>query len=242
MIVILPMAGRGSRFSEKGYTTPKPLINVAGKPMFYWALQSLKGLPVGRLVVVALQEHEELYKLTHLFRQYCNLPVTPDFVLLSDITEGQLCTVMAAENYFDNDHPLLIAASDTLVISSLAADIESKPDNCVGLISVADLPGDRWSFARTNQSGRVLEVAEKVRISNHASTGIYYFSRCGVFKHFARQILDNKEKTKGEYYVIPVFQKMIDAGMWVGISRAHEMWDMGTPDAKAAFEQHLKNS
>ncbi len=240
MIVIIPMAGRGSRFSDRGYETPKPLIEVAGKPMFYWALQSLKGLPISRLVIVALQEHEEHYGLSSLFSQHCDLSVSPDFVFLPDVTEGQLCTIMAAENYFEYQKPLLIAASDTLVVSKLAEDIGSQPEKSAGLISVANLPGERWSFAKTDTEGKVFEVAEKVRISDYASTGIYFFSRCDVFRHYARQILDKQEKTKGEYYVIPVYQKMIDAGLWIGISQASEMWDMGTPEAKAAFEQHLK--
>lgn len=234
------MAGRGQRFASRGYERPKPLIEVGGKPMFSWALQSLRGLPISRLLIVALQEHEEKFGLSRLFRVHCDLPVSPDFVFLPDITEGQLCTVMAAEKYFEDQHPLLIAASDSLVVSQLAKDISSQPENSAGLISVANLPGDRWSFTRINQEGRVLEVAEKVRISDYASTGIYFFSRCDVFSYYARQILENQEKTKGEYYVIPVYQKMIDSGLWVGVSHASEMWDMGTPEAKSAFEQYLK--
>lgn len=238
MIAVLPMAGRGKRFADRGFETPKPLIEVAGRPMFAWALQSLEGLPLSRLIVVALQEHEEHFELSALFRQYSSM--NAEFVFLPDVTEGQLCTVMAAEDYFVAEQPLIIAASDTLVLGQLLEDIELQPEGSAGLISVADLPGDRWSFARTNEEGKVLEVAEKVRISSHASTGIYCFSKCGEFRYYARQILDKEEKTKGEYYVIPVYQKMINDGLWVGISQAKEMWDMGTPEAKAAFEQYLK--
>jgi dTDP-glucose pyrophosphorylase len=240
MIAILPMAGRGRRFADRGFEIPKPLIDVAEKPMFAWALQSLEGLHLSRLIVVALQEHEEHFGLSTLFRQYSNISAPVDFVFLPDVTEGQLCTVMAAEDYFVAEQPMIVIASDTLVLGPLPEDIELLPEGSAGLISVADLPGDRWSFARTNDDGRVLEVAEKVRISSHASTGIYYFSRCEIFRHYSRQILDNQEKTKGEYYVIPVYQKMINDGQWVGISQAREMWDMGTPEAMEAFEKHLK--
>ncbi len=240
MIAVLPMAGRGRRFADRGYDTPKPLIEVAGRPMFAWALQSLEGLPLSRLIVVALQDHEEHFKLSAIFRQYSSINAPIDFVFLPDVAEGQLCTVMAAEDYFVAEQPLIVAASDTLVLGPLSEDIALQPEGSAGLISVADLPGDRWSFARTNEEGRVLEVAEKVRISHHASTGIYYFSQCGAFRHYARHILDKQEKTKGEYYVIPVYQKMINDGLWIGISQATEMWDMGTPEAKTAYEQHLK--
>lgn len=239
MIAVLPMAGRGSRFADKGYETPKPLIEVGGKPMFSWALQSLDGLPLSHLVVVLLKEHEQAFGVSHLFKKYWRASAI-DFILLPEVTQGQLCTVMEAEPFFRDDQPLVIAASDTLVRGNLAHDIAHQPAGSAGLISVAYLPGDRWSFAKTDENGKVVQVAEKVRISDHASTGIYFFNRCDYLRKYARQILDNQEKTKGEYYVIPVYQKMIDAGLWVGISQATEMWDMGTPEAKAAFEQYLK--
>jgi len=240
MIAILPMAGRGRRYADRGFETPKPLIEVAGKPMFAWALQSLADLPISRIVVVALLEHELNYGLEALFRKYISSQAPLDFVWLTDITEGQLCTVMAAEKYFEDDQPIIIAASDTLVTGHLFQDIQAQPADSSGIISVAALPGDRWSFAKTDEAGKVTEVAEKIRISDYASTGIYFFSRCDLFRKYALQILNNQEKTQGEYYVIPVYQKMIEAGHWIGISKAIEMWDMGTPEAKTAFEQHLK--
>lgn len=240
MIAVLPMAGRGRRFADRGYETPKPLIEVAGKPMFSWALQSLEGLSINRLVVVALEEHEAQFNLSALFREHWKEKTPLKFVFLPDVTEGQLCTVIAAESFFQDDQSLIIAASDTLVKGRLAEDISRQPENSAGLISVASLPGGRWSFARTDAKGKVVEVAEKVRISDHASTGIYFFNNANQFRKYARQILDQQEKTRGEYYVIPVYQKMIDAGLWVGISPASEMWDMGTPEAKTAFENHLK--
>lgn len=236
----MPIAGRGSRFADKGYEIPKPLIEVGGQPMFAWAIQSLEGLPISRLIVVTLQEHEQLYGICDLFRQYWPHDILLDFILLPDVTEGQLCTVMAAESFFEPHQSIIIVAGDTLVKGSLAQDISAQPENSAGLISVASLPGDRWSFARTDDQGKVVLVAEKVRISDHASTGIYYFRRCDIFLSYARKILDGQEKTKGEYYVIPVYQKMINDGLWVGISETTEMWDMGTPEAKAAFENHLK--
>lgn len=240
MIAVFPMAGRGRRFADRGYDTPKPLIEVAGKPMFSWALKSLENLPISRFVVVALQEHEAQFKLSGLFQNHWKEEAPLEFVFLPDVTEGQLCTVMAAEAFFQEDQPLIIAASDTLVKGNLTKDIRQQPKNSAGLISVASLPGDRWSFARTDASGKVVEVAEKVRISDHASTGIYFFSKANQFRTYAQQMLDKQEKTRGEYYVIPVYQKMIDAGLWVGISQASEMWDMGTPEAKRLFEFYLK--
>ena len=98
------------------------------------------------------------------------------------------------------------------------------------------MPGDRWSFARTGASGAVVEVAEKVRISNHASTGLYYFSSGREFVTAAQTIVSKQQQIRGEYYVMPVYQEYIDRGWEVRLSQADEMWDMGTPDALRQFQ------
>jgi len=229
------MAGRGSRFNGSGYNVPKPLIPVEGKPMFVWAMQSIEGIECSELIVIALREHEENYKLTKLIADYA--PAQTRLVLIDEVTEGQLCTVLAARDFINTDEDILIISSDTIVVSDIGREISNKKDGCKGIISVADMPGDRWSFARLNQEGFVDLVAEKERISDHASTGIYYFSSGREFVAMADEIINNKEKTKGEYYIIPLYQKMINSGYKVMISEASEMWDLGTPESLNTFLQ-----
>jgi len=235
MIVIVPMAGRGSRYATQGYETPKPLIQVAGKPMVLWALESLKGVTVSKYVIVALKEHEEHFGIQKLITRHISGKV--EFVWLDLVTEGQLCTVLAAKDFLDVNENVLIASSDTLVQGNLGKDIANS--NWDGVISVANLPGDQWSFARTDSAGKVVEVAEKKRISDHASTGLYYFRKVSTLIEHGERMINNQEKTRGEYYVIPVYQKMIESGYSIGISHASAMWDMGTPEAKANFEKYL---
>ncbi|MBX2894287.1 MAG: glycosyltransferase family 2 protein [Cyclobacteriaceae bacterium] len=235
MIVIVPMAGRGSRYATQGYETPKPLIEVAGKPMVLWALESLKGITVSKYIIVALKEHEEHFGIQKLITNHVSEKV--EFVWLEQVTEGQLCTVLAAKELLDVNEDVLIASSDTLVHGNLGEDLANN--NRDGIISVANLPGEQWSFARTDKSGKVVEVAEKKRISDHASTGLYYFRNASVLIEHGERMINNQEKTRGEYYVIPVYQKMIEAGYSIGISKATAMWDMGTPEAKANFEKYL---
>lgn len=236
MVAIIPMAGRGSRYATQGYETPKPLIEVAGKPMVIRALKSLQGISVSRYVFVVLREHEEQFGVRKLISAV--IPKNVEFVVLDDVTEGQLCTVLAAREFLTREEDVLIASSDTFVENDLGHTINAS--NHDGIISVANLPGNHWSFARTNERGEVTEVAEKRRISDHASTGLYYFRKAGDLIDFGDKMIEQQEKTRGEYYVIPVYQKMIEAGYSVGISQASAMWDMGTPEAKSDFEKYLK--
>jgi UDP-N-acetylglucosamine diphosphorylase / glucose-1-phosphate thymidylyltransferase / UDP-N-acetylgalactosamine diphosphorylase / glucosamine-1-phosphate N-acetyltransferase / galactosamine-1-phosphate N-acetyltransferase len=234
--IIIPMAGRGSRFAGNS-DLPKPLIPVAGKPMIAWALESVRHIPHNQMIFIALAEHEQNYSVRKMLEQI--LGCSPELVLIDKVTDGQLCTVLTAGAALDTDEDILVASSDTFVVSDLADDIAHRSPDCRGMISVADLPGDRWSFARTDGTSRVVDVSEKVRISNHASTGLYYFSSGRELKSVGEEMIRNREKTRGEYYVIPVYQKFIQHGWRVDISQVRAVWDMGTPEAKIAFEEHI---
>jgi dTDP-glucose pyrophosphorylase len=205
--------------------------------MFLWALASVDNITSVHVVFVALREHDEAFGLRSLLKEHVHRDY--ELVLLDRVTGGQLCTVLAARGSFSDHDELLIVSSDTYVVSNVNEDIVGRSAACRGMISTFDLPGDRWSFARTDERGRVVEVAEKVRISTQASTGMYYFTDSQEFFEVADEIIRNQEKTRGEYYVMPVYGKYIERGWLVTVCRAREMWDMGTPAAKVLFEQHL---
>ncbi|MBX3083446.1 MAG: glycosyltransferase family 2 protein [Anaerolineae bacterium] len=238
MKVVIPMAGRGSRFANQGLTVPKPLIEVAdGKSIFLWALESIRAVTYSQLIFIILREHDEQFQLQAMLRSTFGADI--GVVVLDDVTEGQLCTVVTAREWIDTDEDVLVISSDTYVVSSIGEDIRNRKPDCTGIISVASMPGEQWSFARTDPSGRVVEVTEKVRISDHASTGMYYFSNGHQLVTIADAMIRNNERTRGEFYVMPVYQKYIERGWRVEISQATEMWDMGNPAALAAFRAQL---
>ena len=205
--------------------------------MVLWALDGMKDFTVSQFVFVLLREHEERYHVKRLLKNYLNVKFS--FALLDEVTEGQLCTVLKASEYIDREEDVLVSSSDTLVLGNMQGDaLSSKWD---GLISVANLPGDQWSFAKTNETGEVIEVSEKVRISDHASTGQYYFRRGKDLVNFGLEMVEKTEMTRGEYFVIPVYQKMMAAGLKIGISQCTQMWDLGTPEAKIFFERNYLN-
>ncbi len=233
MKLVMPLAGRGSRYAASGFDLPKPLVPICGRPMVEWAFRSLDSIPRSSTIFVALREHEPLGiepLLSGLGGPASRV------VLLDAVTEGQLCTVLAAREYLDVDEGVLIASSDTIVSAELSTDIQECSPSCRGLISVADLAGDQWSFARTDTSGKVVEVAEKRRISNLASTGLYYFSSAREFLDAADELVRRGVRTRGEFYVIPTYDIYRERGWSVRVSHAHDVWDLGTPDGKRAFE------
>lgn len=240
MKLIVPMAGRGSRFAASEATLPKPLIEVRERPMVAWALDGLADVARTSTIFVALREHEEAFGVTKTLRE--TIDPNAEVILIDEVTEGQLCTVLAARELIDTDEDVLISSSDTYVASNLDKAIAARSDRTRGLISVARMPGEQWSFARLDDEGWVVEVAEKRRISDLASTGLYYFSSGHELVATADDMIARREKTRGEYYVMPVYQKLIDRGLGIRVSVADAVWDMGTPVALAAFEAHLSNA
>lgn len=241
MIVVVPMAGHGSRFSASGYNVPKPFIPVEGKPMFLHALRSINDIQYALIVFIVLKKHLENFNIQSEISKYgiSNFEI----ITLEEVTEGQLDTVLKASDLINKDEDILIISSDTYVKSSIDQDILKNKNTCSGIISVAKMPGSQWSFARLNEKNEVDLVAEKERISDLASTGLYYFSSGRRFVSLAKSMIAKKEKTRNEYYVIPVYQKYIESGERILVSIAEETWDMGTPESlKLYLDKHNQKS
>jgi dTDP-glucose pyrophosphorylase len=198
----------------------------------------LSGMDFSEIIFIALKEHESQFGLSEFINKFIKVPF--QLVLIDEVTEGQLCTVLAAKPLIQTSESLLIIASDTVIEGDILADL-AKEEDIDGIISVLNLPGEQWSFAKVDSDGRVIEVAEKTRISDWTSTGMYYFKSGANFVEEAERLINRNERTRGEFYIMPLYQKLIDSGLNIRISKAENMWDMGTPEALAHFVSN-KNS
>ena len=112
MKILIPMAGEGSRFAKEGYTFPKPLIDVGGKPMIQTVVENLDF--DCEYVFLIRKEHMEKYDgLLHTLERITNGNF--NHVVVDSLTEGAACTALLAEEYIDNDDDLLIANSDQFI-------------------------------------------------------------------------------------------------------------------------------
>ena len=237
MNIVMPMAGRGSRFTELGHTVPKPLIDVRGRPMYAWAMDSLPLALARRVIFICLEEHLRDRALEADIRERY-AAYAPEIVSLGHVTEGQACTVLEARALIDTDEPLIIYNADTYCRTRLAQRLPALAPEVAGVLSVFRAPGDKWSFARVDATGRVVETAEKRRISEWATTGLYHFRRGRDFVHHAEAMIRAGERERGEFYVAPVYNRLIAAGARIEIDEAEEVWVLGTPEDLARFEEH----
>jgi dTDP-glucose pyrophosphorylase len=236
MNIVMPMAGRGSRFAKLGISTPKPLILVRGKPMYAWATEGLPLSSARRLIFICLAEHLADRALeADILSRYARFH--PAIIGLNEVTQGQACTVLMARELIDNDEPLLIFNADTHCPTTIGEALKSFGPGIDGALDVFRARGDKWSFARINAEDRVLETAEKRRISDWATTGLYYFRRGRDFVHHATAMIEAQERSSNEFYIAPVYNRLIAAGADIRANKVDRVWVLGTPEDLADFER-----
>lgn len=231
------MAGRGSRFIEKGYTFPKPLIEVNGKPMIQVVIENLRPSKEHRFTFICQKEHYDHYALHDLLNLLCP---GCNIVKLEGMTEGAACTILMAKEFINNDDELMIANSDQYVDGDINKFIEdAEASGADGSILTFPATHPKWSFAKVDEKGNVLEVAEKKPISNHATVGVYYYKRGKDFVGGAENMIRKDIRVNGEFYVCPVYNEMLlnDCKVKIYEIEAHKMYGMGTPEDLMEFEK-----
>jgi len=237
--LLIPMAGAGSRFQEKGYKEPKPLINVFEKPMIDWVINNFHTDIVEKYVFIIRKEHNQKYDVANHLKKVTNNNC--DIVEIDYLTEGAACTTLLAEKYINNDSPLLLANSDQFVLwdSTKFFNHASQFD---GSILTFESVHPKWSYAKVDSDNLVLEVAEKKPISTHATVGIYYWKSGKEYVSFAKQMIEKNIRTNNEFYVCPVFNEAILGGKKISIHEINQsdMWGLGTPEDLEYFLQNFK--
>jgi dTDP-glucose pyrophosphorylase len=237
MNVLIPMAGAGSRFAQAGYTFPKPLIDVEGKPMIQVVVDNLN--IDATFIYVVQKSHREQYNLDTLL----NL-ITPNckIVEVDSLTEGAACTTLLAKEFIDSDAPLLMANSDQFLEwdsnEFMYKMIEQKVDG--GILSFKSTH-PKWSFAKVDEYGYVTEVQEKNPISDIATVGVYYWAKGSDYVKYAEQMIVKNMRVNNEFYVCPVYNEGIADGKKFKTFNIDKMWGLGTPeDLKYYLENYNK--
>lgn len=230
--VLIPMAGRGSRFAAAGYSFPKPLIDVMGKPMIQWVVENV-GIKAN-YTFIAQQEHIEKYSLPSLL----NL-IAPgsNVVPVDNVTEGAACTALLARDLIETDQPLLILNSDQYLewdpIQSLYQLQNSDAD---GAIFTFYSTHPKWSYVkRESGTTNIVEVAEKKPISHDATCGVYWWRHGSDFVKYVDQMIAADDRTLGEFYICPAYNYAINDGKKISAIPVRAMHGLGTPEDLQIF-------
>jgi 2-C-methyl-D-erythritol 4-phosphate cytidylyltransferase len=179
--LVMPMAGRGSRFVRTGRSTPKPLIDVAGQPAFVWAVESVRqATPVGEMVFVVLDEHVREHAIdTAILSHYPAARI----VALDAVTGGAAETAALGVAALTGDGPVAVNDCDhAFQATDLPALVKGLKAGAAGALIGFTSNSPAYSYVRLNADGEVAQTAEKQVIGTYAIAGCYLFADAGGFR------------------------------------------------------------
>lgn len=235
--VVITMGGLGSRFRKMGYVVPKYMIEAKGKSLFEWSMISLEGYRdvIAQYIFIAMKD--SICDVEKFIQEKCTIMGIENhqIILLDYLTDGQATTAMLAEKYWDRDHALLIYNIDTYVEPG---EMNSKELRGDGFIPCFQALGEHWSFVRLNDEGKVVEIKEKKRISNHCTLGAYYFRSCALYADLYNEYYGQSDNlVNGEKYVAPLYDYLLskDGEIYISDISPEKVHVLGTPEELQVF-------
>lgn len=235
--VVLTMAGRGSRFYDAGYKVPKYEIMAHGRSLFEWSMLSLENFLTSdaRCIFVCLKDN---HSSDFVLRQTKSLGLTDVRIIeLKAITDGQATSAYLSRELWNPDWPLLIYNIDTYVKPQALKPDEIRPGSD-GWVPCFQVPGEHWSFVKLGDDGWAVDLAEKQRISNHASIGLYWFKRAGRYiELYDKFFSDPQNLVAGEKYIAPLYRQLLAEGGYVSLKdlSVSDVHVLGTPSELNQF-------
>lgn len=172
--IIIPLCGKGERFLNNGYTVPKALIPIYNKPMIFHVLDHLQIKQEDKLILVYNSILDE-----HSFSS-CILNKYPNTILvkLTKQTSGAaetVCEGISILNIENLHKKTLLLDCDTIYTTDIISKFRASTASVVFYtVKPYDLP-PIYSYISIDSSKKIVDIAEKVKISNNANTGAYGF-------------------------------------------------------------------
>lgn len=240
MDIVITMGGLGSRFQKAGYTVPKYMIKVKGKTLFAWSMISLEGFRDITEQYIFVAREEEDIQIKEFIKKECEDLGIQNYKIVSInyLTDGQATTAMLAKEYWNYENALLVYNIDTYVEAGEMNSEQLKGD---GFIPCFYAEGEHWSFVKTDGTGKVIEVREKKRISDHCTLGAYYFKSCKLYqKLYEEYYKEELNLEKGEKYIAPLYNYLLEQKGEVYFTdiKEEKVHVLGTPEE---LEEFLKS-
>ena len=209
--ILIPLAGAGFRFTSAGYKKFKPFIEVVSDSMIREVIKNLRH-PDYRFIFVINTEQIGLEE----FRQHVKGEAGSDCLILTvdAITEGPACSALVAKEYINNDNPLVIVNCDQMIWDFNPGYIESfaRVTDADGFLGCFLSSSKKNSYIKVDPNGEVVEVKEKIVISNLATNGLHYWKHGKYFVKSAEEMIAQNDRYNGEFYVAPTYNYLIKDG------------------------------
>ena len=224
----MPMGGGGTRFGNKGFNLPKPLIEIQGKPFFYWATQSVcKFVDIKDLTFVVLKEHIDEFHIDQRIREFYS---DAGIQVIPHVLNGAVLTCCEGLKLIEDNAPLLFNDCDHAFISGQFYEYcrQGEFAGVDGALLTFESDNPAYSYVRFDEEGKVIGTIEKEVVSNEAICGAYYFRNKEIFQEAVDSYL--KKCAYKEFFVSGVYNEMADRGEDLVTFKIDEHISFGTPD------------
>lgn len=234
--IVITMAGMGKRFRDAGYDIPKYRIEAHGRTLFAWSMLSLRSFAeAGAAFTFVVRREDDASAFIHAECEAADIRVAR-IVEIAELTDGQATSaILGGDVLEDPAKPFLVYNIDTFVHPDALPAAQVRGD---GWVPCFPGKGDGWSFAAAEPDGRITDLREKVRISAHATVGLYWFSSYALYRQVYQTYYSNPAHLeKGEKYIAPMYRQMIQDGNAVFLHEVDygAVIPLGTPAEVAAF-------
>lgn len=225
MNIIIPMAGMGKRLRPHTLTTPKPLIEVAGKPIVQRLCEDI--------ISVVGEKTEEIGFIIGDFGSQ----VEKELIAIAE-SIGAKGRIYHQEQPLGTAHAIwcarqslkgkvTVAFADTLFDAGFS--MNTNEDGIIWTHKVED--PSAFGVVRKNADGTIAGFVEKPKeyVSNEAIIGIYYFQSGENLLDELQYLIDNNVTKGGEYQLTDALQNMLDKGLKFKTNDVKEWLDCGNP-------------
>jgi len=241
---VFPMSGRGERFLIAGYDTEKYLLMVGGKTILECALLSFEKYFLSDKFILVMRNDDVNVTLV---RDLITSIGIRDFSIISiDESLGQADTVKRGIQIAQLEEPDVFLGNQELYIFNIDSFLFGftkfdQPENVRGALDVFFAPSDHFSFVVPDRQflNTVCRVTEKVRVSDLASTGLYYFKYVEDFINCIKELGESVISEYGELFVAPLYNYLIGQGLTIKYRevKSSEIVILGTP---GEYENYAK--
>jgi len=223
--LLVPMAGLGSRFKKEGYDVPKQFIHVREKQLLDISLDCIDKSECN-LIFIVRDEQVYNYNADTILKNKFGDDIK--IVVTEGLTRGSVCSCLLAREYIDNDLPLIMHTLDIEFFPTLDPSSLIK-QGIDGSLLTFKSNSSNYSYVKLGEDELVTATAEKKVISDKACVGIYYFSKGSDFCKYADKMIENEITTKGEFYISPLYNLLIEDGLKIESIDVEKIHIFGTP-------------
>lgn len=227
MRVVIPVAGVGSRLKPHTFTVPKPLMEVAGKPILDYIIEDVVKLDPTEIIFVVgyKRKNIEEYVQSH----YSDLPISFAY---QKVRDGNGSAIRVALEHIEEEDDLFVVFGDTMVDFDYKSLLKKRKDTDALILAMEVEEPSHYGIMNIKKDGEIYEVEEKPENpkSNLAIIGAYYFKSLQFVKSTLESYFLKGETVNGEYNIIQVVDDMIkDKGLSVKAHSVKKWFDCGRP-------------